>query len=134
MRYSMFILLLTVIFIWGCAQEKKEQAESQANNQMNMTEESGHMMPMDSTSGESIAYYTCPMEEHKHIHSAEPGKCPECNMSLVPVIKTTKEKAEYYGCTMEEDSHVRSDKPGNCPECGMPLQAMRLDKNKSMNM
>lgn len=134
MRYSMLILLLAFIFTWGCSQEKQKQTESQPNNQMNMTENSSHEMPMDSTSGESIAYYTCPMEEHSHVHSAEPGKCPECGMDLVSVVKTTKEKAEFYGCTMAKDSHVRSDKPGKCPECGMQLEPMRLDKTKSMKM
>ena len=34
---------------------------------------------------EKIAYYTCPMESHKHIQSAEPGKCPECGMKLMPI-------------------------------------------------
>lgn len=28
--------------------------------------------------------YVCPMESHKHIVAAEPGRCPECNMTLVP--------------------------------------------------
>lgn len=34
---------------------------------------------------EKIAYYTCPMESHKNIKSAEPGKCPECGMKLQPI-------------------------------------------------
>lgn len=28
--------------------------------------------------------YTCPMDSHAHIVAAQPGKCPECNMTLVP--------------------------------------------------
>lgn len=73
-------------------------------------------------------YYTCPMESHKHIHSSEPGNCPECGMKMVAVEITTEAEAEFYGCPMESHSHVRSDKPGNCPECGMTLKPMRLKK------
>ena len=63
------------------------------------------------------------MESHKHVHSAEPGNCPECNMTLVAGVTTTEEKREYYGCPMEAHSHVRSDKPGSCEECGMEFYA-----------
>jgi hypothetical protein len=31
-----------------------------------------------------LALYTCPMESHAHIVSDQPGKCPECEMTLVP--------------------------------------------------
>ncbi|MEJ2055502.1 MAG: heavy metal-binding domain-containing protein [Calditrichaceae bacterium] len=138
MRILFFTLVSMSFFILGCSQDKQDQSQIQPKHQMNMSGESmqhgDHAMQMDPTSAESIVYYTCPMEDHKHIHSAEQGKCPECNMALVPVVKTTKEKAEYYGCPMEEHSHIRSDKPGDCPECGMFLQPMRLDKNTSMEM
>ncbi len=40
---------------------------------------------MDKIMEEKLVYYTCPMESHKHIQSAEPGKCPECGMKLMPM-------------------------------------------------
>jgi hypothetical protein len=76
-----------------------------------------------------LIYYTCPMASHKHIHSSEPGSCPECGMALVPASITTPEKAEFYGCPMEIHSHVRQDGPGTCGECGMELKPMRLKKS-----
>ena len=81
------------------------------------------------TADERLIYYTCPMETHKHIHSAQPGNCPDCGMKLVPVLVTTEENKEFYGCPMEAHSHVRSDKPGPCSECGMTLKPMRLAKS-----
>ena len=78
---------------------------------------------------EKIAYYTCPMESHKHIQSAEPGKCPECGMEMEKAVFTEEKDAEFYGCPMPSHSHVRSDKPGKCDECGMTLKSMRLSKS-----
>ena len=66
------------------------------------------------------------MESHKHIQSAEPGKCPECGMKLVAGVITSESQKEYYGCPMLIHSHVRSEKPGKCDECGMKLMPMRL--------
>ncbi|MCH7613441.1 MAG: hypothetical protein IIB95_08090 [Candidatus Marinimicrobia bacterium] len=77
---------------------------------------------------EKLVYYTCPMESHKHVHSQEPGNCPECGMKMVQAVMTPVETADYYGCPMPDHSHVRSDKPGNCNECGMELKPMRLQQ------
>ena len=77
---------------------------------------------------EEIVYYTCPMESHKHVHSAQPGECLECSMKMVPAVKTTDADAEFYGCPMPEHSHVRQAEPGSCDECGMKLVPMRLKK------
>ena len=77
---------------------------------------------------EQLIYYTCPMEEHKHVHSAEPGDCPDCGMKLVAGVVTSEDKMEYYGCPMLTHSHVRSDSAGTCAECGMELKPMRLKK------
>ena len=137
---SLFLFLLPFFLLtWGCSQEKQDQTEMHEDHQMMENEEamvqnSDQTMHMDSTSMEKIIYYTCPMESHKHVHSSEPGKCPECGMALVAGVITSEENMEFYGCPMEAHSHVRSDKPGDCPECGMTLKPMRLDKNKSMNM
>ena len=36
------------------------------------------------TNATSGTLYTCPMETHAHVVSDQPGRCPECNMTLVP--------------------------------------------------
>jgi len=78
---------------------------------------------------ERLIYYTCPMDSHKHVHSGEAGKCPECGMKLVAAVITSEAQMEYYGCPMETHSHVRSDKPGKCNECSMKLRPIRLIKS-----
>lgn len=75
----------------------------------------------------NIAYYTCPMESHKHVHSDVPGDCPECGMEMVAVSEVSPADADFYGCPMPEHSHVRADEAGACPECGMQLKPMKLD-------
>jgi len=72
------------------------------------------------------AYYTCPMESHKHINSQEAGNCPECGMALVPVVEVSPAEADFYGCPMPSHSHIRADEAGSCPECGMQLKPMKL--------
>ena len=79
----------------------------------------------------NIAYYTCPMESHKYIHSSKPGSCPECGMALVAAVEVSPDQADYFGCPMPAHSDVRSDKPGQCPECGMDLKPYKLEKTDS---
>ncbi|MCF7824158.1 MAG: hypothetical protein K9N35_08315 [Candidatus Marinimicrobia bacterium] len=85
-----------------------------------------HQAQMMDAGGEKLIYYTCPMESHKHVHSAEAGNCPECGMALVEGVVTSVDKMEYYGCPMEIHSHIRKDTPGRCEECKMELKPMRL--------
>ncbi|MCH8010700.1 MAG: hypothetical protein IIA61_01930 [Candidatus Marinimicrobia bacterium] len=81
----------------------------------------------ESIMGDIVMYYTCPMEDHKHVQSHEAGKCPECGMELVAVVKGDENNMDFYGCLMPEHSHVRSDQPGKCSECGMDLVPIRLE-------
>lgn len=100
------------------------------NGQNEKKTESQQINVKESTS-EKIYYYTCPMENHKYVHSDKPGNCPECGMKLVAVVAAEQDSAGYYGCMMPEDSDVRSDEPGNCPKCNMKLVPM-LKKNEEM--
>jgi hypothetical protein len=80
---------------------------------------------------ETLIYYTCPMESHKHVHNSEPGTCSECPMALVKAVTTSVEKMEFYGCPMESHSHIRREEAGPCTECSMTLKPMRLDKSST---
>lgn len=120
MRY-LFTLSAALIF-FACGQ--KEEARTEISHQEH------DMMQPDTTTmaEEKLIYYTCPMEEHKHVHSGKPGTCPECGMDLVAGVVTDTTRMEYYGCPMEIHSHIRSDESGTCQECGMKLKPMRLVK------
>ena len=98
------------------------------NNAKRMWEMKMDMSEKKSADNDQVYYYTCPMEEHKHIHSDKAGKCLECNMDLVAAVTTEDGNKEYYGCPMEAHSHVRHQEPGKCPECSMELKPMRLTK------
>jgi len=120
MKYLMFICAMTVLINCGGKDQvpaSKQVAPAVAQETTAAAEK-----------GERLIYYTCPMPEHKHVHSMEPGNCPECGMQLVPAVVTTPEQAEFYGCPMEIHSHVRQAGPGRCPECKMKLEPMRLVK------
>lgn len=120
MKYIL-IMILTVAFTIGCGGEKQEPAMSHDNHAA---------MEKAATPGDSekLIYYTCPMVEHKHIHSAEAGECPECTSTLVKGVVTSEDKGEYWGCPMLIHSHIRHDAPGRCVECKMELKPMRLVK------
>lgn len=75
---------------------------------------------------EKTYYYTCPMDDHKHIHSDKPGDCSECGMTLVAAVETAPDSADYYGCPMSAHSHIRHENPGKCEECNMALKPMKL--------
>ena len=88
--------------------------------------------PVKESIAEKTYYYTCPMEQHKHISSNKPGDCPECGMHLVAAVEATPDSADYYGCSMQEHSYIRAEKPGDCPECNMKLVPMRLKNEEKM--
>ncbi len=117
LRLILLSVSMGLLILVACDKQK----ESKPANETQKTEQ---------TLSENIYYYTCQMEEHKHIHSDKPGDCPECVMKLVAAVEATADSADYYGCSMPEHSHVRADKPGNCPECNMKLVPMRKSKEK----
>ncbi|KAA3656335.1 MAG: hypothetical protein DWQ10_15600 [Calditrichaeota bacterium] len=119
MRLIKILALLAVLVLTACQQKQDQDTEKMIP---------GEMKQEMTASGEKVIYYTCPMEEHKNMHSAEPGKCSECGMALVAGVVTTEEKMEYYGCPMLTHSHVRQAEAGKCAECGMFLKPMRLVK------
>lgn len=120
MKYLFVVTLFSVLLI-SCGGEKDTAAKSKPT--MAMHESAAQI------GGEKLIYYTCPMESHKHIHSSEPGSCPECNMTLVQGVITSVDKMEYYGCPMKIHSHIRHENPGKCEECKMELKPMRLKKS-----
>lgn len=122
MKYIGLSLFLS-LFLIGCG--SKEAPPEQPQEKMDMQATS---MAVD---GERVIYYTCPMEEHKHVHSKEPGTCTECNMQLVAGVVTSEENMAYYGCPMLIHSHIRHSEPGRCEECRMELKPMRLKKVES---
>jgi len=147
----MKILILAAVIgtglIWSCQDKSADQSQHSATMNHEMTQAMEHdmdhshdKMSMGSESkmehkqmntAGNIAYYTCPMESHKYIHSSEPGACPDCGMDLVAVTKVSPDQADYYGCPMPEHSQVRSDQPGQCPECGMNLKPFKLEQADS---
>jgi hypothetical protein len=115
MRVFWIFAVLACIFVTGCNPDsEKDQQAAQAQ---------------ETEAGETLIYYTCPMAEHKDVHSDAPGACSKCGMALVKAVTTSVDKMEFYGCPMEAHSHVRGDAPGTCPECSMALKPMRLVKN-----
>jgi len=118
MRIFCILLALALVSAVGCSKRELESSDEATP-------------PVVAEVEESLIYYTCPMESHKHVHSAQPGTCPECQMVLVKGVTTSVENMDFYGCPMETHSHIRSNEPGTCSECSMTLKPMRLDRNKA---
>ena len=115
------IIVATILGLVACNSEKTTMDNSkQGDKTMHVKETS------ESMAENAVVYYTCPMESHKHIHSQEAGKCPECSMSLVAVVEGDMNDVDFYGCPMVEHSYVRSDEPGTCAECGMTLMPLKF--------
>lgn len=123
MRY-LLIALMSVAFLVACGNKVDHQAMNHAEHDMGKME----MAKAEKVDTEKRIYYTCPMDEHKHVHSREAGKCPECSMDLVEGVLTTEDQMEYWGCPMLTHSHVRETESGRCDECKMMLKPMRLKK------
>ena len=116
MRILCVLLVVACTCIMGCSKSDSESAQPATPADQAVAEE-------------TVIYYTCPMEAHKHVHSDQPGTCSECQMALVKAVTTSVENMEFYGCPMEAHSHIRGEETGTCTECSMALKPMRLDKS-----
>ena len=123
MKYLITIFLFSALLFSCSNKDNTPKTGHEGHDHMSASKEMA--------SEERVIYYTCPMESHKHIHSAEPGNCSECGMALVEGVITSEDKMEYYGCPMKIHSHIRHDKPGTCEACKMELKPMRLKKSTS---
>ena len=117
------IWLVLVLGLLACSGNKTAKEHTNMEVPAVATDEMSESMAVN-----AVVYYNCPMETHKHIYSAEQGKCELCGMDLVSVVMGTEEHKDYYGCPMAEHSHVRSDEPGTCAECGMALVPLKFSK------
>lgn len=114
------LIVVSSLVLLGCSQKDSHEGHDHSNMKMEKQEKMATVME------EKLIYYTCPMDEHKHVHSREAGKCSECGMDMVAGVITSEEQMEFWGCPMEAHAHVRLDEAGTCEDCGMQLKPMRL--------
>ncbi|MHC1763779.1 MAG: efflux RND transporter periplasmic adaptor subunit [Verrucomicrobiia bacterium] len=55
--------------------------------------------------------YTCPMASHAHVVSDQPGKCPECEMTLVPASTVSHTKAAEDAWRKEQAAESNAPVP-----------------------
>ena len=87
------ILIITLLFIFGCGQQEKSEREkretvSEDTSGMDMDEHADHdHVPMIAFSDEAktIRYWTCVM--HPTVKMPEPGSCPVCKMDLIAIYE-----------------------------------------------
>ncbi|MCG9132231.1 efflux RND transporter periplasmic adaptor subunit [Candidatus Poribacteria bacterium] len=87
------ILIITLLFIFGCGQQEKSEREkretiSEDTSSMDMDEHADHdHVPMVASAddGKTIRYWTCVM--HPTVKMPEPGSCPVCKMDLIPIYE-----------------------------------------------
>jgi Cu+-exporting ATPase len=71
--------------------------------------------------------YICPM--HPDVHSAVPGNCPKCGMTLEAATVAAPDVRTQYTCPMHPQ--IVRNEPGNCPICGMTLEPMTIAVNEA---
>ena len=86
---QVIIWLVIALGLLACSGKKTVEEQTKQKVQAVDTHEIS-----ESTIGDKVMYYTCPMKSHKHIHSQEAGKCPECGMNLVAVVEGDKRSEE----------------------------------------
>ena len=122
---KIILIILSLAITINCGGGKDTKMESDKSH-------AGHahsINPADKMAeGETLIYYTCPMDAHSAEYSSAPGHCPKCGMDLAGGVITANEKREFYGCPMLIHSHIREENPGTCEDCGMKLKPMRLIK------
>ena len=87
-------LMITVLFMFGCGQEKKaemehhvsEKRETIPEDTSGMDEHANHAaMVASSDAAKTIRFWTCVM--HPTVKMQEPGSCPVCKMDLIPIYE-----------------------------------------------
>ena len=122
-KIVLIILSLTIIINCGGGKDTKTESDK---SHVGHTHSINPADKMDE--GETLIYYTCPMDAHSAEYSNAPGHCPKCGMDLAAGVITANEKREFYGCPMLIHSYIREVNPGTCKDCGMKLKPMRLIK------
>ena len=122
---KIILIILSLAIIINCGGGKDTKTESDKSH-------AGHTHSINQADkmaeGETLIYYTCPMDAHSAEYSSDPGHCPKCGMDLAAGVITANENSEFYGCPMLIHSHFRKEKSGKCTDCGMNLKPMRLIK------
>ena len=90
------ILIITVLFIFGCSQQENTEVEHRVGEEHDLT--SGDMSGMSehadhehapmvasSDDGKTIRYWTCVM--HPTVKMPESSSCPVCKMDLIPIYE-----------------------------------------------
>ena len=76
-KIILIILSLTIIINCGGGKDTKTKSDKS---------HAGHthsINPADKMAeGETLIYYTCPMDAHSAEYSSAPGHCPKCGMDL----------------------------------------------------
>ena len=122
-KIILIILSLAIIINCGGGKDTKTESDKSHASHTNL------INPADKIAeGETLIYYTCPMDAHSAEYSSAPGHCPKCGIDLAAGVITANENSEFYGCPMLIHSHIREENPGTCEDCGMKLKPMRLIK------
>jgi len=66
---------------------------------------------------------------HPDVHSAVPGNCPKCGMTLEAATVAAPDVRTQYTCPMHPQ--IVRNEPGNCPICGMTLEPMTIAVNEA---
>ena len=77
MRTNLFFLTLTASATLLLSSCDNKAAQTETATTTSAPADSSATAPQ----GTAAAYYTCEM--HPEVHSAQPGKCPKCGMTLV---------------------------------------------------
>ena len=88
-KIILIILSLTIIINCGGKDTKTKSDKSHAGHTHSIN-------PADKMAeGETLIYYTCPMDAHSAEYSSDPGHCPKCRMDLSAGVITANEKREF---------------------------------------
>jgi len=119
------LIICTLTIALNCSDGKDTESQSDKSHVVHAHSSN----PADKMAeGETLIYFTCPMDNHSSEYSSNPGHCPKCGMDLAAGVITVNTDKEFYGCPMLIHSHIRENNPGTCEDCGMKLKPMRLIK------